>query len=910
LKKFGALSSRTGHWKQTAIETPNNRNPEQENVIMWFTPHLRDRHASAREHARRSPVKPRALRPRLEALEGRMLLTPYPVTSNLDSGPGTLRQAITTLDANGGSDNTIDFAINTGNLTIELASPLPTITAPVDIDGDSQPGVEIVGGPFFNSGLKLGAGSDGSIVQGLSIVGLEGGAGIDIDSARDQVTGNTIGSVADANFAGDEFGIHVGHGGIDCTIGGTVSGDANIISGNTSYGIDIQGPSCTVVGNLIGTDASGSKSVPNGSGIFIFGGNETTIGGTASYDANIISGNTSYGIVVDIDAPCTVEGNLIGTDKSGTLPVPNGVSGVFFLADSNSAATLGVPGSPNIIAFNSGPGVATAPGATGRTVRFNSIFRNAGPGIDLGNDDVTPNTLGGANNTPVMSSAEDGIVSGYLNASPDSIYVIDFYGNPSDDASSARPQGRTFLGSTDISTNGGGNGFFQFSYTPDGSQPFITATATDASGITSEFSAPVVPLTATGLTIAATAGVPSTVQAAVFTSMDQSAVSADFTAAIDWGDGVQTTGTVVASPGGFVVVGSHTFTAANPAEPVSVTVTDTHTAISSTVHSLAVVAGPSDVVTAYGRNTSFVAGAPFTAVVASFTDTNVRAIAGQFAATINWEDGTTSTGTVSIDGAGFDVTGAHTYNVAGSDTFAVTITDLPTGAAVTTYPTANVLPVPITIQAKNFDVTGGKRFSGTVATFVDGDPRTDPTFYTATINWGDNTPTTTGAITGTNPFTVMAWHMFASFSGTDLVMITIVDKNGRTAMAFDRVVDPPAVLVIETGEITVPKSGVFSGIVATFTDAGPAEPAGAYKATFDWGKGRKTAGMIAGSNGRFVVSARHTFSRFTGTRSVIVTVAGPGGQSVSVVESAAEIVHHPGAIVATHRGRGTAKRRS
>jgi hypothetical protein len=33
LKKFGALSTRTGHWKQTAIETPNNRNPEQENVM-------------------------------------------------------------------------------------------------------------------------------------------------------------------------------------------------------------------------------------------------------------------------------------------------------------------------------------------------------------------------------------------------------------------------------------------------------------------------------------------------------------------------------------------------------------------------------------------------------------------------------------------------------------------------------------------------------------------------------------------------------------------------------------------------------------------------------------------------------------------------------------------------------------
>ena len=66
--------------------------------------------------------------------------------------------------------------------------------------------------------------------------------------------------------------------------------------------------------------------------------------------------------------------------------------------------------------------------------------------------------------------------------------------------------------------------------------------------------------------------------------------------------------------------------------------------------------------------------------------------------------------------------------------------------------------------------------------------------------------------------------------------------------------------------------------MATFTDSGPPEAASAYKAIINWGKGRKSAGMITGSNGRFVVSARHVFPRFSGTKTVTVTVTDTEGQ--------------------------------
>jgi hypothetical protein len=134
-----------------------------------------------------------------------------------------------------------------------------------------------------------------------------------------------------------------------------------------------------------------------------------------------------------------VEGNRIGTDKTGANPVPNQGAGVYIAQGSGGAIPIGGAGAGNVIAFNGGPGVATAPGTTGGTIRFNAIFGNTGPGIDLNNDGVTPNTPNGANNTPVLSSADAGFITGSLNAAPNSIYTIDFYASAPSDASHAAP---------------------------------------------------------------------------------------------------------------------------------------------------------------------------------------------------------------------------------------------------------------------------------------------------------------------------------------------------------------------------------------------------------------------------------------------------------------------------------------
>jgi hypothetical protein len=88
-------------------------------------------------------------------------------------------------------------------------------------------------------------------------------------------------------------------------------------------------------------------------------------------------------------------------------------------------------------------------------------------------------------------------------------------------------------------------------------------------------------------------------------------------------------------------------------------------------------------------------------------------------------------------------------------------------------------------------------------------------------------------------------------------------------------------------------SGRGGALNSSATDTGPAEPASDYEATINWGKGRKAAGMITGSNGQFVVSGKNMFSRFSGAEAVSVTVTDiPDGRTVSVNESASYVVRH------------------
>src|SRR4030095_12713202 len=137
--------------------------------------------------------------------------------------------------------------------------------------------------------------------------------------------------------------------------------------------------------NLIGTNANGTAAVPNvGYGLRVDGVTGTTIGGTTAAAANVLSGNTAFGIgIVGAGANNLVIGNRIGTDVTGTLALGNGTDGI---AVNSTATTNSIGGTNagegNIIAFNLRNGILINAG-TRVAIRGNSIFGNAALGIDL-----------------------------------------------------------------------------------------------------------------------------------------------------------------------------------------------------------------------------------------------------------------------------------------------------------------------------------------------------------------------------------------------------------------------------------------------------------------------------------------------------------------------------------------------
>lgn len=144
-------------------------------------------------------------------------------------------------------------------------------------------------------------------------------------------------------------------------IGGASVGEKNIIS-NNGRGLDIAANTAsfnTVAGNYIGTDVTGTSAIPNTDwGILIeVGGRNNIIGGTTPEERNIISGNPSGVTVSDYgSSQNTIIGNFIGTDVTGTKPLPNhGGSGIFQSMYNRIGGTR--PGEANLIGANNDKGI-------------------------------------------------------------------------------------------------------------------------------------------------------------------------------------------------------------------------------------------------------------------------------------------------------------------------------------------------------------------------------------------------------------------------------------------------------------------------------------------------------------------------------------------------------------------------
>jgi hypothetical protein len=210
------------------------------------------------------------------------------------------------------------------------------------------------------------------------------------------------------------------------TVGGATAAERNVISGNSGDGVRISGSGSTgnfVQGNYIGTDVTGTVALANGvNGVFIDNGAQgNTVGGTTAGERNVISGNSTRGVLISGSGTDGnfVKGNYIGTNAAGTDGIPNSLG--VRIEGGAQLNTIGgtTAGERNVISSNIDEGIViSGTGTDLNTVRGNYIGTNASGSAPLGNivgvsitGGAQGNAIGGAT-TPGFCDTDCNLISG------------------------------------------------------------------------------------------------------------------------------------------------------------------------------------------------------------------------------------------------------------------------------------------------------------------------------------------------------------------------------------------------------------------------------------------------------------------------------------------------------------------
>ncbi|NJN61313.1 MAG: hypothetical protein HC795_07090 [Coleofasciculaceae cyanobacterium RL_1_1] len=352
-----------------------------------------------------------------------------------------------------------------------------------DITGTRDLGNDANGISLYNGASNNQVGSTSNADR--NIIAGNNSHGILIDGSNNRIQGNYIGvDITGENaLANDRQGIRLSaaSGGSGNLIGGTEAGAGNVIA-NGDRGIVVYADNTTIQGNLIGTDATGTKNFGFDSQAIRVEANGAIIGGSIGNARNVISGSkTAQGISL-IGNNTTIQGNYIGTDITGTQAIPNDQSGIYLFEPSanNLIGGTGV-GEGNTIANNNGGIGVQGIASINNTIAGNSLFLNNGVGISL---------LEGSNAgrlAPTLTTAirldTQTRIAGNLTAPANTTVRVEFF---SDDAT----EGRQYLGASDVVTNGAGNAAFDVTLDQPATGQNITATVTDATGNTSKLSSP------------------------------------------------------------------------------------------------------------------------------------------------------------------------------------------------------------------------------------------------------------------------------------------------------------------------------------------------------------------------------------------------------------------------------------
>jgi parallel beta-helix repeat protein len=263
------------------------------------------------------------------------------------------------------------------------------------------------------NGIQVQNGSNNTVVGGSvagagNLISENGANGVNVDNCSGcLIQGNRIGTNAAGTAAlpNTFSGVALRNGATGNTVGGTNVFAINLLSGNGGNGITLDNADGnTVIGNYIGTNATGTTALPNGgTGVLLQAGSgSNTIGGSAVMERNLISGNPG-GLQIDDSDSNTVLGNRIGTDAAGTTAIPNGY-GISLTAGSTGNTIGGTAaGAGNIVSGNNGTGVYLN-ACNGNYFYGNMVGTDPAGTADLGNSSTgihldggsSSNTIGGA----------------------------------------------------------------------------------------------------------------------------------------------------------------------------------------------------------------------------------------------------------------------------------------------------------------------------------------------------------------------------------------------------------------------------------------------------------------------------------------------------------------------------------
>lgn len=365
------------------------------------------------------------------------------VTTTADTAPPcnasafSLRCAIAQANKDGSGDSIVFNipATTCGSppCTIGLSKSLPVLTAShTTINGYTQPGAVpnsnalrngdnavlaiLIRNPTLTPGFDaLDMTGSNNTIEGLDFTGflinlstLTGGNALFIESGSNNnlITGNFFGVGTDGNSVGPNTnGVLVA--GNSNLIGGTTPASANVVSGSYWRDIELGGTLNTVEGNLVGTNAAGTKAAAAGTGRgsdnILSTGSHITIGGTTSGAGNVISGGTGAGVRIFQGAANAILDNLIGTNAADTAAIPNATGSK---ATDHGGVIIEGPNatvSGNVISGNRGGGVSVAyPGAV-LTANFIGVtatgkpLGNTGNGLSISSlyNPISTGTIGG-----------------------------------------------------------------------------------------------------------------------------------------------------------------------------------------------------------------------------------------------------------------------------------------------------------------------------------------------------------------------------------------------------------------------------------------------------------------------------------------------------------------------------------